>query len=581
MYDDRSVLLYVGKARNLKKRVSSYFTKQQSPRITRLVEQIDHIQISVTNTEAEALLLESNLIKASRPRYNILLRDDKSYPYVYVTTEDNYPRLTLHRGGKSRAGRYFGPYPNVSAVRFTLNQLQKVFRVRQCEDSYFRNRSRPCLQYQIHRCTAPCVTLISRDKYAADVADSIRFLEGKSEEVIAAKIKAMETAAVNLEYEKAAVLRDQIEMLRQVTQQQYVSGSKGDVDIIVCVMQSGTACVLVSYVRDGHGLGNRSFYPKLPDDAAGSGEVLSAFISQYYSTHDIPSELIISEQLDDVEVLQDMLKLRKGTKVNISQRVRGERAKWLEMAQKNAELTLKSHLSSKMNITQRLESLQETLDLDAMPQRMECFDISHTGGEATVASCVVFDDSGPRNKDYRRFNINDITPGDDYAAMEQALTRRYKRLKMGEAPMPDILFIDGGKGQLGKAEQVLEDLQIQGITLIGVAKGENRKAGLETLFVSGRHNPVALPDHSPALHLIQHIRDEAHRFAITGHRKRRAKARVQSTLEGIPGLGPKRRKNLLQHFGGIRGVSRASVEELSKVPGISPELAKQIYTRHH
>lgn len=581
MYDSKSVLLYVGKAKNLKKRVSSYFNKQPTPRIQRLVEQIENIEVTITQTEAEALLLESNLIKRHRPRYNILLRDDKSYPYIYVTAEDEFPRLTFHRGGKNKSGRYFGPYPSAGAVRATLSLLQKIFRVRQCEDSYFRNRSRPCLQYQIDRCSAPCVGKISAKKYSRDVFDSMRFLEGKSEEVIAARVEAMEQAASKQEYEQAAAFRDQIEYLRQISQQQYITSAKGEADIIVCAMEAGIACVQVFYIRAGSSLGNRSFFPRLPDTTATTAEVLSAFISQYYSHREVPAELIVDEPLAELQLLLDMLQLRKGVRVKISHHVRGERARWLEMARKNAEINLRSHLSSKTNIQQRLEALQEALDLAAIPQRMECFDISHTSGEATVASCVVFDESGPKNQDYRRFNIAGITAGDDYAAMEQALTRRYKRLKSGEAPLPDILFIDGGKGQLAKAETVLEDLQIQGVILIAVAKGEARKPGLETLFISGRPDPVAIPEHSPALHLVQQIRDEAHRFAITGHRKRRAKSRIKSTLEGIPGLGPKRRKNLLQHFGGLRGISRASIEELAKVPGISQNLAKHIYVRHH
>ena len=581
MYDSKSVLLYVGKAKNLKKRVSSYFNKQPTPRIQRLVEQIENIEVTITQTEAEALLLESNLIKRHRPKYNILLRDDKSYPYIYVTAEDEFPRLTFHRGGKNKSGRYFGPYPSAGAVRATLSLLQKIFRVRQCEDSYFRNRSRPCLQYQIDRCSAPCVGKISAKKYSRDVFDSMRFLEGKSEEVIAARVEAMEQAASKQEYEQAAAFRDQIEYLRQISQQQYITSAKGEADIIVCAMEAGIACVQVFYIRAGSSLGNRSFFPRLPDTTATTAEVLSAFISQYYSHREVPAELIVDEPLAELQLLLDMLQLRKGVRVKISHHVRGERARWLEMARKNAEINLRSHLSSKTNIQQRLEALQEALDLAAIPQRMECFDISHTSGEATVASCVVFDESGPKNQDYRRFNIAGITAGDDYAAMEQALTRRYKRLKSGEAPLPDILFIDGGKGQLAKAETVLEDLQIQGVILIAVAKGEARKPGLETLFISGRPDPVAIPEHSPALHLVQQIRDEAHRFAITGHRKRRAKSRIKSTLEGIPGLGPKRRKNLLQHFGGLRGISRASIEELAKVPGISQNLAKHIYVRHH
>ncbi len=582
MLDADGELLYVGKAKNLKKRVSSYFLKGRNTlRISRMVQQVADIQITVTETEAEALLLESNLIKRHRPRYNILLRDDKSYPYIYVATDSEYPRLSFHRGARSGKGRYFGPYPSATAVRFTLSQLQKLFKVRLCEDSYFRNRSRPCLQYQIKRCTAPCVDLISPEDYRRDIDDAMRFLAGKSDELIAEQIEKMEQASARLEFEKAAEYRDQIELMRRIAQQQYISGAKGDVDIAAVVIEQGMACVQLFYVRGGNSLGNRAFFPRLPDKGAEEAEVLSAFIGQYYAAREIPAEIIVNVQLPDRAVIEQMLQLRKQGKVALKSNVRSDRAKWLEMATRNARLALRSRLASRDTLRSRYEDLQERLGLDEVPKRMECFDISHTQGEATVASCVVFGEEGPLTSDYRRFNISGITPGDDYAAMHQALTRRYRRLAEGEAALPDILFIDGGKGQLRQAEAVLADFQIQGVTLIGVAKGEGRKAGLETLFVSGREQGISLPPDSPALQLVLHIRDEAHRFAITGHRKRRAKARVSSTLEEIPGLGPKRRQALLKHFGGLRAIAGASVEELAKVPGISRKLAETIYLAHH
>jgi len=575
-------LLYVGKAKNLKKRVSSYFIKTHgSTRIRKMVVQIGDIEITITETEAEALLLESNLIKKHRPRYNILLRDDKSYPYIYASTQSRYPRLSFHRGGRSGKGRYFGPYPSATAVRFTLSHLQKLFKVRLCEDSYFRNRSRPCLQYQIKRCSAPCVDLISEEDYQQDIADSIRFLAGKSDELIRDRIEKMEAASTRLAFEEAAEYRDQIELMRRISQQQYITGAKGDVDVVAAVIESGVACVQVFYIRSGSSLGNRSFFPRLPDKGSSVDELLTAFLGQYYAAREIPPEVIINERLEDQPLLQEMLCLRKGARVSLKSNVRSDRQHWLEMAQRNAVFALRSRLASRETVRTRYEDLQDRLGLDELPGRMECFDISHTMGEATVASCVVFNEEGPLTSDYRRFNINGITEGDDYAAMHQALTRRYRRLAEGEGELPDILFIDGGKGQLRQAEEVLQAFQIQGVTLVGIAKGEGRKAGLETLFIAGREGGISLPPDSPALHLVLHIRDEAHRFAITGHRQKRAKSRTSSTLEEIAGLGPKRRQSLLKHFGGIRAIIAASVEELVKAPGISKRLAEQIYTVYH
>lgn len=570
----------MGKAKDLKKRVASYFRSNvSSARIRSMVSQIHNIEVTVTRTEAEALLLESNLIKEHRPRYNVLLRDDKSYPYILVT-DHAFPRLTFHRGARKPGGRYFGPYPSAGAVRETLNLLQKLFLVRQCEDSFFQNRSRPCLQYQIRRCTAPCVGLVNEATYRQDVEHAVQFLEGKSEAVIRDLVVRMEQASERLAFEEAARYRDQITRLRQISEQQYISGAGGDVDIIACHQASGQACVQVFFVRGGHHLGNKALFPSVPEDTSAE-ELISAFLAQYYLSREVPAEIILSHVPEDAEVLTEVLGERRGRAVSLSWNVRGERARWLEMAERNAELALRTRLASRAGMRERLEALAEALDLDELPSRMECFDISHTQGELTVASCVVFDAEGPVKSDYRRFNIEGITPGDDYAAMRQALQRRYTRLKEGEGRLPDVLFIDGGKGQVRQALEVLEELQVQGVSVVGVAKGADRKPGLETLVLSDSERPTILPPGSSALHLIQQIRDEAHRFAITGHRQRRAKARTASPLEQIPGMGPKRRQQLLKHFGGLRGVSRAGVAELSKVPGISRKLAQQIYDSFH
>lgn len=582
MISSEGIILYVGKAKNLKNRLTSYFVKNHpSRRIQSMVTQIRNIELAITHTEAEALLLEANLIKEHRPRYNILLRDDKSYPHIYLSTQQQYPSLSFHRGARKKKGKYFGPYASAGAVRMTLNLLQKVFRVRQCEESYFKNRARPCLQYQIERCTGPCVGLVSPEAYAQDVADTVAFLQGKSEELVQQKVKAMEMASTSLEFEEAAKYRDQIELLRKISEQQYVSGQKGNADIIAIALNEGVACVQVFMVRQGNSLGNRSFFPKLPDTEFAEADVLSAFIGQYYTGHEVPLEVLLSHEVNDSGLIEQMLTLRRGSRVKLVNNVRGDRARWLVMARANAQSALDSRLSSKATMQQRYELLQQELALDFLPARLECFDISHTQGEATVASCVVFNSEGPKSSDYRKFNISGITPGDDYAAMDQALLRRYKRLKDGEAPLPDILFIDGGKGQLTQARRVLAELQVSGVVLVGVAKGEGRKPGLETLFVGDENRAVNLDSHSPALHLVQQIRDEAHRFAITGHRQRRAKKRVSSSLEEIPGLGPKRRQNLLKQFGGIRGVGSAGVEELAKTPGISRNLAELIYAAFH
>ncbi|MGI9304399.1 MAG: excinuclease ABC subunit UvrC [Gammaproteobacteria bacterium] len=581
MLDGDGKALYIGKAKDLKKRVSSYFRRgAHNTRIQTMLTHVLSVDVAVTNSEAEALLLENNLIKEQRPRYNVNLRDDKSYPYIYLATEHAYPRLGFYRGARRGKGQYFGPYASAGATRETLNQLQKLFRVRQCKDSFFRNRSRPCLQHQIKRCTAPCVGLTTPDEYQVNVKHAIQFLEGKSSEVIEELIERMEAAAGRLEFELAGEYRDQIEAVRRVSERQYVSGAAGDVDIVAVKLWMATACVQVFSIRAGRNLGNRSFFPQIPAGIDEAG-LLTAFLGQYYLAREAPAEIIVNVAPADEATLAQMLSLKRGQAVSISHNVRGERARWVDLATRNVDHGLKARLASKAGMLERLEALQDELGLEAMPARMECFDISHTMGEAAVASCVVFGPEGAIKSDYRRFNIANITPGDDYAAMKQALTRRYTRLKKGEGKLPDILFIDGGKGQVRQAVETLEELQIEGVTIVGVAKGEGRRPGLEQLILSDQSAPTILPSTSAALHLIQQIRDEAHRFAITGHRQRRAKARRQSPLEQISGLGPKRRQILLKHFGGLRGVSRAAVEELSKVPGISRRLAEQVFDAFH
>lgn len=587
MLDADGKIIYVGKARNLKNRVGSYFRASGlATKTMAMVNKIADIGITVTSTETEALLLEQNLIKQHRPAYNIQLRDDKSYPYILLTDRDSYPRLAFYRGSRGKQGRFFGPYPSAHATRETLQVLQKVFRVRQCEDSYFRNRSRPCLQYQIDRCTGPCVDLISTEDYARDVRYSTMFLQGKSNQLINELNKSMEQAAAAQQFEKAAKVRDQIIDLRRIQQDQSVANQGDDADIIAASLQQPYVCLHAIYVRGGRIIGSKSFFPRFRL-ATQTNEVLAAFISQTYLSEDksttIPKEIIIPEALEDAEDMQEALSYLAGRKVKLASRVRGHRAKWLEMAVTNARESLQGFVSNKQNTQKRFIALQEALKLESRPARIECFDISHTGGEGTVASCVVFDEQGAVKSDYRRFNIKDITPGDDYAAMEQALDRRFTRLSKGEGKIPDILLIDGGKGQLTQARTILEKFSLPEVELLGIAKGISRRAGQETLFVpwAGGFREVVIDTQSPALHLLQQIRDEAHRFAITGHRQRRAKARKQSPLEAIPGLGPKRRRELLRYFGGQQEIIKASESELAKVDGISRKLAETIYAHLH
>jgi excinuclease ABC subunit C len=581
MLDAEGAVLYVGKAGNLKNRVASYFRSSGLSTKTRaLVEQIAGIDITVTHTEGEALLLECNLIKQFAPRYNVLLRDDKSYPWIYLSDRQEFPRLALHRGARRASGRYFGPYPNAGSVRESLQLLQKLFRVRQCEDVFFRNRSRPCLQYQIGRCTAPCVELVSKEEYARDVRRTVLFLEGRSNEVIDELVGCMDQAAARQEYEQAAVFRDQIASLHHVQEKQYVSRERGDTDILACAIGNNVACVQVFFVRGGRNLGNAAFFPKLPLDA-GPEELLAAFLPQYYLDKEIPAEILLSHQPADSGLLEALLGTLAQHPVALRARVRGDRARWVRMAGENAVHALNARLNAGKGYAARLQSLTEVLSLDEPPARIECFDISHTGGESTVASCVVFGADGPLKSDYRRFNIRDIQSGDDYAAMSQALTRRYTRLRKGEGALPDLLLIDGGRGQVAAACRVLEELQIPEVRVLGVAKGPGRKPGLETLHPAEGGRPLALAADTPALHLIQQIRDEAHRFAITGHRQRRARSRNRSPLENIPGIGAKRRQLLLQQMGGLREVARAGVEDLVRVKGINHTLAQQIYDAFH
>lgn len=583
MYDAGGKVLYVGKAKNLKNRVSSYFHSNLAPKTAALVKRIHNIQVTVTQSEMEALILEQNLIKAQRPPFNILLRDDKSYPYIFVSSGEDYPRLAMHRGAKNRPGRYFGPYPSVGAVRDSLNFLQKTFRVRQCENSVFRNRSRPCLQYQIKRCTAPCVGFISPEEYAEDVRHTEMFLSGRSNELTRELADQMEAASEALEYERAAVLRDQIAALRSIQAEQFAEAESGEADVMALARQGDSICVHVLYIRQGRILGSRSYYyqEKLPQT---DSEFLTDFMPQFYLSarnREIPPLIVVSVPIGDKELLEQALKTERNRNVTIAHQVRGARAKWVELAQRAAVENLSHHAQSRQSMQRRFEALRDALDLDETPTRLECFDISHSSGEATVASCVVFDQNGPVSSDYRRFNIRDVKAGDDYAAIEQAITRRYTRIQKGEGVLPDILLIDGGKGQLNIAKKVLQELGVNDLRLLGVAKGSTRKAGFETLFLDDAGNAQVIPGDSPALHLIQAVRDEAHRFAITGHKNKRDKKRKASVLEGIPGVGPKRRRELLRHFGGIQEIRKASVAELAKVPSISKKIAEDIYSSLH
>jgi excinuclease ABC subunit C len=601
MFDRSGNILYVGKAKALKKRLASYFNKNVALKTRSLVEKIHRIEVTITQTETEALLLEQNLIKQQRPPYNILLRDDKSYPYIFISTEDEYPRIDFHRGSRRQRGRYFGPYPGAASVRESLQFLQKTFRLRQCEDSFFRHRSRPCLQYQIKRCTAPCVELISPEDYAEDLHHAIQFLEGCEEVVMQELADRMEAAAQSLAYEQAAKYRDQIAHLRYIQEPQSIEEGISNVDVLAVAVKSGHACVQVMTVRSGRILGSRSYYPEYKLDC-NETEILHAFLLQYYLQHedrDIPREMILgidAGHADEEQMICSLLEEKSAHKVVMSHAVRSQRAKWQTLAHRAAEQNVLSRLATQKSQLQRFERLQEVLQLDDLPERIECFDISHSSGEATVASCVVFDVKGAVKSDYRRFNIVNVAAGDDYAAMQQALLRRYTRLQKeatndeesGEESrkVPDIVLIDGGKGQYTQAENVIRELQLPAVKIVAVAKGTTRKAGFETLVMripavdtadDGEWKEVVLDSHDPALHLIQQVRDEAHRFAVTGHQQRRDKQRRESRLESIPGVGAKRRRELLRFFGGQQEIARAGIDELARVPGISRALAELIY----
>lgn len=583
MYDANGDILYVGKAKNLKKRVASYFRSTGlNNKTVALVNRIANIEITVAPSEAEALVLEHNLIKSQKPPYNILLRDDKSFPYIFLSEGEPHPRLALHRGSKKKKGRYFGPFPNAGAVRESLNFLQKIFRVRQCEDSVYRNRTRPCLLYQIERCSGPCVNAVSETDYAADVEQTALFLEGKSDRLHNALVQKMEVASTELRFEQAVIYRDRITALRQVQAQQVMEAGYRNMDVIACATVAGGICIHILYVRQGRVVGSKNYYPKNSLETE-EADILSVFVSHLYlggSAMDVPPYVILSHPISDAGAIVDAVLMETSKQIKITANVRTYRAKWLSMALQAARLNLTSRINSAQTLAKRYEALQEALNRDEPPARIECFDISHSSGEHTVASCVVFDQNGAVKSDYRRFNINDIQAGDDYAAMEQALTRRYARLQKESKPLPDLLLIDGGKGQLSKAMKVMDDLGIQQIELIGVAKGTTRKPGFETL-VRPDGTELVLQSDSAALHLIQQVRDEAHRFAITGHKQRRDVKRRTSTLENISGIGPKRRKEMLQYFGGLQEVMRASVEDLAKVPGISKKMAEEVYSALH
>ncbi|OIV47593.1 excinuclease ABC subunit C [Sodalis sp. TME1] len=583
MYDASGTVIYVGKAKDLKKRLASYFRAQVASRKTEaLVKSIHHIDVTITHTETEALLLEHNYIKLYQPRYNVLLRDDKSYPFIFLSS-DAHPRIASHRGVKHAKGDYFGPFPNGYAVKETLALLQKLFPIRQCEDSVYRNRSRPCLQYQIGRCLGPCVQgLVSDEEYQQQVEYVRLFLSGKDQQVLNQLVERMELASRALNFEEAARARDQIQAVRRVTEKQFVSGDREDLDVIGVSFDAGMACVHVLFIRQGKVLGSRSYFPKVP---AGTelAEVVQTFVGQFYlqgsQMRSLPGEILLDFTLPEKTLLAASLSEQAGRKIQIQTQPRGDRARYLKLARTNAATALVTKLSQQSTVHQRLAALAELLGIEQV-NRMECFDISHTMGEQTIASCVVFDGNGPVRAEYRRYNIEGITPGDDYAAMDQVLRRRYGKA-LEEKKIPDVVIIDGGKGQLGMAKAVFEALDVpwdkSRVVLLGVAKGVDRKAGLETLFLEPHGEGIALPPDSPALHVIQHIRDDSHNHAITGHRNKRAKVKNTSALELIEGVGPRRRQSLLKYMGGLQPLRNASVKEIAQVPGISGALAEKIF----
>jgi excinuclease ABC subunit C len=584
MLGEKGDVIYVGKAKNLKKRVSSYFSgRAQDPKTLSLVNHIKDVTITVTNSENEAVLLECNLIKTHRPRYNILLRDDKSYPYIVLSAHE-FPRIDIYRGKRKKNGMYFGPFPSAHAVRETINLLQKIFKLRTCRDAYYNARIRPCLLFQIDRCTAPCVGLVTSEEYAQQVKLAELFLQGKSNEVMAVLQSKMEAASKAMNFELAAQSRDQMTRLRQIQEKQYVSNATGNADVVGLSVQAGVICIQLLTIRDGHILGSHTYYPTDPMDSPRE-EILAAFLVQHYLSdvshvESIPRSIILECAIPDGNLLENVLAAQANHKVEIFAPQRGEKKKWMEMAAASAKESLAAHLLSKTNMRERMQALRDVLQLPRTPKRIECFDISHSMGEAAVASCVVFDSEGPLKSDYRRFNISGITPGDDVAAMRQVIFRRFRRLQRDEAVMPDVILIDGGTTQLAAAHEAIDELEITSVLLVGVSKGPSRKPGFESIHIKGRV-PMHLPATAVALHLIQQIRDEAHRFAITGHRARRDKIRTQSVLETIPGIGAKRRRELLRYFGGIQGIAYASLDEILKVPGISQSLAERIFATLH
>lgn len=582
MFSENGDIIYIGKASNLKNRVSSYFsnTSSQSLKTQSLVASIAEIKTIITNTESEALILENRLIKEYLPRYNILLRDDKTYPYIQMDSEHDFPMLSLYRGGKKKNLKYFGPYPNVGSAKQSLANIYKVFHLRQCNNSGFSNRSRPCLQHQIGRCMAPCCGYITKEQYQEQLQKAVLFLEGRSSYLIDTLVNEMNESAEKMEYEKAAELRDQIFSLRQSIETQAVEGESGDLDIIAAVAANGVTCIQVTFIRNGQNIGSKSFFPQNSKNS-NEAEVIAAFLPQYYLRHTPQSEIITSHNVPEKDVLEQVFGEILQKKVEIKANVRANRRLWLDLALKNASVSLSMKLAANSTSQKRFQQLAEFLGLDEFPQRIECFDISHTSGEATIASCVVFSPEGAQKQDYRRFSIKGITGGDDFAAMRQAITRRYGRLLKEDGIIPEILLIDGGKGQLAQAIAVMDELQLNDVMIIGIAKGEGRKPGLEKIIIPSKLSETDLPTTSEVLHLLQHIRDEAHRFAVAGHRSGRAKNRRKSVLESIEGLGVKRRQTLLQQFGGLQGIAKAEISDLCKVKGISKKIATAVYDLFH
>ena len=579
-------VIYIGKAKNLKKRVSSYFNRADSAAIKTqvMIKQVDDIDVTITETESEALILENNLIKEYKPKYNIIFRDDKSYPYIYLTTTHKFPRFNYYRGSLKGKGKYFGPFPSAGSVKKTLNLIQKLFLIRSCEDSVFANRSRPCLQYQIKRCSAPCVNYITKEDYQSDIDNAVLFIEGKKEKIIKKLTEPMQIAADKLDYEKAAKLRDQIRSVREIQEKQYAGGKVNDVDIVVCAKNNNQACIQLSFIRSGLNLGSRKYYPRHIEGQSES-DLIRAFLSQFYLNNKklkkYPTEILVSHDIFEKTLMETVIYEKFKQNINIKFKVRGVRAKWLSIAKENATLDLRQKLAINENLTKRYKALQDLLGFAEPIEKMECFDISHMQGESTVGSCVVFGKNGAIREQYRKFNIDNITKGDDYAATSQVIRRRYIRLIKENNALPDLILIDGGKGQINVTKKELDELQLSHILVLAIAKGPSRKAGMENLILSIDNETIECDSASPALHLIQHIRDEAHRFAIMAHRQKRKKKRSRSILEEIEGIGNKRRQLLIRHFGGLQGVSKASINELAKVNGINKNLAKKIYETIH